>query len=108
MFSLGISPGDGLKILKYHESAWFIKEIIKIKQKNDITTMINTAEAVRRATFSVTSKKNLKLYENWLNELHNKIADPVESGEETLFDQLKKQSKPKNKVLTFFERLKMK
>ncbi len=107
MYSLGISPGDGLKLLEYHESSWFIKEVIRINQKNETTRMINEAEAHRMAIIGASSKKNLALYNAWVNDLRTKIADPAESGEETLFDRLKKESK-KKKPLTLFEKLKNK
>jgi len=107
MYSLGISPGDGLKILEYHESSWFVKEAIRIKTKNDTARLIDEAEAHRMALLWASSKKGSELYNTWITGLRERIVDPVESGEETYFDQLKKQSKVK-KPLTLFDKLKMK
>ncbi len=80
MLSLGISPGDGLKILEYEESAWLIKEIIALREKERIKRILDAAEAHRMA-ITGTHKKGVDLYDRWFAKMNNKITDPVESGE---------------------------
>lgn len=112
MLSLGISPGDGLKLMEYHESAWFIKEAIRIKQKKDNTELINISEAHRMAIVGASSKKGLASFQKWIAGLKDSITDDLaESGEETLFDHFKKQAESqrfKKPALTFWDRIKKK
>ncbi len=108
MHSLGLSLGDAEILADHEESGWFLKEALEVKRKQRTIDLIQMAEAVRMGTLGASSTENYKtVYKPWLDGLQDSIKEKEKSGDETLFDKLKKQSK-QEKPLTFWERMKKK
>lgn len=101
---MGISPGDGRQILEYPEASWFVKELHEARRKEKVYRLLDDAEALRMAFIGASSVDGFKKYQDWCNRLKSTVEDQRETGEATLFDQLKKQTRQK-KPKTLFDRL---
>ncbi len=107
MYSLGLTLGDAEILGNYEECGWFFQEALEIQRKRETSKLIQLAEAVRMGTIGAKTQEGYAVYKTWLLTLQDSIKEKEISGEETLFDKLKKQPK-KKKVLTFWESMKKK
>ena len=74
---------------------------MQYKDQKEIADEINLAEIIVHASFAGTKEGN-KIYNKWKRNKMSTIKEIREAKEMTVFDKLKKESRPKN----LFDRLK--